>query len=137
MGSPIERSSTPDVWLCCPVMMHALDGVLIAFVQKAFSIIIPSLPMRSIVGVGLRGASRLPYAPIACEVWSSDIINMMLGCLADILLAIDIAEIASIGYLITLLSLSLDGFRMYNISIYIVVAECYLWLFIFALNLYR
>ena len=54
-------------------------GAHIALEQKAFSKSIPSLASRSIVGVGLSLASLLPYAPTACEVWSSDIIKRILG----------------------------------------------------------
>jgi hypothetical protein len=39
----------------------------------------PPFASESMFGVGFSAASRPPYAPIACVVWSSDMMNRTLG----------------------------------------------------------
>jgi hypothetical protein len=60
-------------------MMLARLGVQIELLQNTRSNRIPPLASESILGVGFSSASRLPYAPIACVVWSSDMMNSTLG----------------------------------------------------------
>jgi hypothetical protein len=49
------------------------------FVQKLFVNNTPFLAMRSILGVGANLDNLCPYALIACAVWSSVIIKIILG----------------------------------------------------------
>ena len=60
-------------------MMLARLGVQMEFEQNALSNVMPSAANRSSVGVGLSGLSTVAYAPTACAVWSSDIMNSTLG----------------------------------------------------------
>ena len=49
------------------------------FEQKALVMMMPSRAILSMLGVGLSGAKRPPYAPMACAVWSSDMMKRILG----------------------------------------------------------
>jgi len=73
------RSRTPLAFEYCPVMMLARLGVQIELLQNTRSNRMPPFASESMFGVGFSFASRLPYAPMACEVWSSDMINRTLG----------------------------------------------------------
>ena len=52
-------------------MTEARLGVQMELVQNTFWNNMPSPARRSSAGVGFNPASRPPYAPMACDVWSS------------------------------------------------------------------
>ena len=72
----VSRVVTPLTWLYVPVSTAARLGVQMELVQKQASNRIPPAAMRSMCGVLL---IRLPYAEIAWDAWSSDMMNSRFG----------------------------------------------------------
>src|SRR5687767_5181997 len=80
--APSNRSPTLNAPLRCeylPVSTVARLGVQMELVTKQLSKRIPSRAMRSMLGVWLIFD---PYALIACDAWSSEKMNRMLGRVA-------------------------------------------------------
>src|SRR4029078_10379919 len=69
-------SLNPFMWLYLPVIRHARLGPHSALVTNALSNRIPSFASRSMFGVWLIFD---PYAEIACDAWSSDMMYKMFG----------------------------------------------------------
>ena len=59
--------------------MLARLGEQMELLQQTLLKRMPSAAKRSIVGVGQNFLSHEPYAPIASDAWSSDMMNRILG----------------------------------------------------------